>query len=147
MRNQWCTAATYCGNTTASTETAFIFLQIYVSSTYNPISYWNIVKYLQSSLSWLGVSGHLWPLSPLTFSRGQRRSGVSGLAIVSNEQDSVCLILKTSWTDSSSTSRLQGINVHNIFFLCSPKIRQVLNQINRARTDCAKGTILGTMDN
>lgn len=75
---------------------------------------WNISTL--SSLSWLGVSSHLWPLSPLTFSRGQRRSGVSGLAIVSNEQDSVCLILKTSWTDSSSTSQLQ-----QIYFFCAPQ--------------------------
>lgn len=66
--------------------------QIHMTSS---LSYCEIVKYLHhvplSSPSWLAVSSHLWPLSPLTLSRGLQRSGISGLAIVSEKTASVSL--------------------------------------------------------
>lgn len=68
--------------------------QTHITSSLSPT-----VKYLHpvplSSLSWLAVSSHLCPLSPLTFSRGQQRSGVSGLAIVSDKQTASVSFSKT----------------------------------------------------
>lgn len=54
---------------------------------------WNIDT-LSPGQAW---SGHLWPLSPLTFRGGQQRSGVSGLASVSDgEAASVPLSLQSN---------------------------------------------------
>lgn len=57
----------------------------------------------RSVLSWLSVSSHLWALSPLTFSRGQHRSCISGSAIVSDKQTAA---VKLSNTEICANAKL-----------------------------------------